>query len=198
MLCVIIAIAFGIALPMTAIQILWINMVLEVTLGLVLAFEPSEPDTMRRPPRRRDEPILSRFLAWRVVLVSLLFTAGVFFVFEYAMRQGLGEDVARTMVVNTIVVMEIFYLFNVRYMHMTSFSLIGAMGTRAVLLAIAAVVAAQLAFTYAPFMQALFGTAPIALKDGLPIIGIGVLLMVVLEVEKAAMRRFMPLVEIAP
>lgn len=198
MLCVIIAIAFGLALPMTAIQILWINMVLEVTLGLVLAFEPSEPDTMRRPPRKRDEPILSRFLAWRVVLVSLLFTAGVFFVFEYAMRQGLGENVARTMVVNTIVVMEIFYLFNVRYMHMTSFSLVGAMGTRAVLLAITAVVAAQLAFTYAPFMQALFGTAPVALKDGLPIIGIGVLLMVVLEVEKAAMRRFMPLVEIAP
>ncbi|MBX3573278.1 MAG: HAD-IC family P-type ATPase [Mesorhizobium sp.] len=198
MLCVIIAIAFGLALPMTAIQILWINMVLEVTLGLVLAFEPSEPDSMRRPPRKRDEPILSRFLAWRVVLVSLLFTAGVFVIFGYAMRQGLGEDVARTMVVNTIVVMEIFYLFNVRYMHMTSFSLVGAMGTRAVLLAIAAVVAAQLAFTYAPFMQALFGTAPIALKDGLPIIGIGVLLMVVLEVEKAAMRRFMPLVEIAP
>src|SRR5690606_37402479 len=133
MLCVIIAIAFGLALPMTAIQILWINMVLEVTLGLVLAFEPSEPDSMRRPPRKRDEPILSRFLAWRVVLVSLLFTAGVFVIFGYAMRQGLGEDVALTMVVNTIVVMEIFYLFNVRYMHMTSFSLVGAMGTRAVL-----------------------------------------------------------------
>ncbi|MCO5160786.1 MAG: HAD-IC family P-type ATPase [Mesorhizobium sp.] len=198
MLCVIIAIAFGLALPMTAIQMLWINLVLEVTLGLVLAFEPSEPDTMRRPPRKRDEPILSRFLVWRVVLVSLLFTAGVFVIFEYAIRQGLGEDVARTMVVNTIVVMEIFYLFNVRYMHMTSFSLIGAMGTRAVLLAIAAVVTAQLAFTYAPFMQALFGTAPIALKDGLPIIGIGILLMVILEVEKAAMRRFMPLVQIAP
>ena len=198
MLCVLIAIALGLALPMTAIQMLWINLVLEVTLGLVLAFEPSEPDAMRRPPRKRDEPILSRFLVWRVVLVSLLFTAGVFVIFEYAMRQGLGEDAARTMVVNTIVVMEIFYLFNVRYMHMTSFSLVGAMGTRAVLLAVSAVVAAQLAFTYAPFMQALFGTAPIALKDGLPIVGIGVLLMIILEAEKAAMRRFMPLVEIAP
>jgi magnesium-transporting ATPase (P-type) len=198
MLCVIIAIAFGLALPMTAIQMLWINLVLEVTLGLVLAFEPSEPDAMRRPPRKRDEPILSRFLVWRVVLVSLLFTAGVFVIFEYAIRQGLGEDAARTMVVNTIVVMEIFYLFNVRYMHRTSFSLVGAMGTRAVLLAIGAVVAAQLAFTYAPFMQALFGTAPIALKDGLPIVGIGVLLMIIMEAEKAAMRRFMPLVEIAP
>ena len=198
MLCVLIAIALAVALRRPAIQMLWINLVLEVTLGLVLAFEPSEPDAMRRPPRKRDEPILSRFLVWRVVLVSLLFTAGVFVIFEYAMRQGLGEDAARTMVVNTIVVMEIFYLFNVRYMHMTSFSLVGAMGTRAVLLAVSAVVAAQLAFTYAPFMQALFGTAPIALKDGLPIVGIGVLLMIILEAEKAAMRRFMPLVEIAP
>ena len=183
---------------MSPVQILWVNLATEVTLGLALAFEPSEPGVMRRPPRRRDEPILSKFLMWRVVLVSLLFAAGAFFVFEYAIRQGLGEAVARTMVVNTIVVMEIFYLFNVRYMHMTSFSLVGAMGTRAVLMAIAVVVAAQLAFTYAPFMQALFGTAPIALKDGLPVIGIGILLMVVLEIEKAAMRRLMPLVEMEP
>lgn len=197
-LCVLIAIAFGLALPMSPVQILWVNLATEVTLGLALAFEPSEPGVMRRPPRRRDEPILSKFLVWRVVLVSLLFAAGAFFVFEYAIRQGLGEAVARTMVVNTIVVMEIFYLFNVRYMHMTSFNLVGAMGTRAVLMAIAVVVAAQLAFTYAPFMQALFGTAPIALKDGLPVIGIGILLMVMLEIEKAVMRRLMPLVAMEP
>ncbi|MCR5857871.1 HAD-IC family P-type ATPase [Mesorhizobium sp. J428] len=191
-LCVILAITFGLTLPMTPVQILWVNLVTEVTLGLVLAFERSEPSVMRRPPRRRDEPILSRFLVWRVVLVSLLFTAGVFFVYEYAMRHGLGEDAARTMVVNTLVVMEIFYLFNVRYLHTTSFSLIGAMGTPAVLGAIAAVAALQLAFTYAPFMHSLFGSAPIAFADGLLIVGIGVVLMVVLEAEKAAMRRLMP------
>ena len=191
-LCVVAAILLGLALPMTPVQILWINMILTVTLGLVLAFEPSEPNVMQRLPRKRDVPILSRFLVWRVVFVSVLFSIGVFFVFEYAMRRGLGEDAARTMVVNTLVVMEIFYLFNVRYLHMTSFSLIGAAGTPAVLAAISVVVAAQLAFTYAPFMHALFDSAPVAFQDGVLIVGVGVLLMVVLEVEKAAVRRLWP------
>lgn len=188
-LCVVLAIVLDLALPMTPVQILWINMILTVTLGLVLAFEPPEPDVMRRPPRRRDAPILSRFLVWRVVFVSALFSVGVFFVFEYAMRRYLGEEVARTMVVNALVVMEIFYLFNVRYLHRTSFSLVGAMGTPAVLGSIAVVVAAQLAFTYAPVMHALFGSAPVAFVDGLVVIGVGVAVMVVLEIEKAAIRR---------
>ncbi len=192
-LCVIIAIVFGLALPMTPVQILWINMILTVTLGLALAFEPSEPNVMSRPPRERDAPILSRFLVWRVAFVSLLFTAGVFFIFEYALRRGLGDDVARTMVVNTLVVMEIFYLFNVRYLHTTSFSLVGATGTPAVLGAIAVVVAGQLAFTYVPFMHALFGSAPVAFADGVVIILVGGAMMAILEVEKALLRRTPPI-----
>ncbi len=94
------------------------------------------------------------------------------------------------MVVNTLVVMEIFYLFNVRYLHMTSFSLPGAVGTPAVLAALGVVIAAQLAFTFAPFMQALFDTAPLTLPEGAFILGIGVTVMAVLEIEKALMRRF--------
>ncbi len=187
-LCVIFAVVIGATLPMAPIQILWINMILTVTLGLVLAFEPCEPDVMHRPPRRRDAPILSRFLVWRIAFVSLVFLLGVFGVFEYALRRGYAEDGARTMVINTLVVMEIFYLFNVRYLHRTSFSLAGAMGTPAVLAAIAVVVAAQLLFTFAPFMNELFGTAPIALPDGLLILAIGVITMAVLECEKAAVR----------
>ena len=106
--------------------------------------------------------------------------------------RGYDLEGARTMVVNTVIVMEIFYLFNVRYLHMTSFSLVGAMGTPAVLIAIAAVAVAQFAFTYAPFMNALFQTAPIAFLDGLLIVAIGVATMVVMEVEKVVARRLWP------
>lgn len=197
-LVVILAIVFGLALPMTPVQILWINMILTVTLGLVLAFEPAEPDVMRRPPRQRNAPILSPFLIWRVIFVSALFAVGVFGIFEYAMRSGLGDAAARTMVVHTIVVMEIFYLFNVRYLYKTSFSMIGAAGTPAVLLAIAAVVVAQLAFTYAPFMHGLFGTAPISLVHGLMIVGIGIVTMSILEVEKTLSRRLWPSIALSP
>lgn len=188
-ICVVLAILFGLALPMSPVQILWINMILTVTLGLVLAFEPPEPNVMRRPPRGRDAPLVTGFLAWRILFVSVLFTTGVFGIYEYAMRSGESEPVARTMVVNAIVVMEIFYLFNVRYLHMTSFNLKGVLGTPAVLAAIGVVVAAQLAFTYAPPMHALFDSAPIGLADGALIIAIGVATMVILEAEKALMRR---------
>ncbi len=137
----VIALLAGFTIPMTPAQILWINMILTVTLGLVLAFEPSEPDVMQRPPRRPNAALLSPFLVWRIFFVSVLFVAGGFFIFAWALQvRGFDLETARTMVVNTLVVMEIFYLFNVRYMHMTSITWRGALGTPVVLAAIGAVV----------------------------------------------------------
>ncbi|MCY7279416.1 MAG: cation-transporting P-type ATPase [Sphingomonas bacterium] len=189
-LSVVLAILLGLALPMTPVQILWINTITGVTLALVLAFEPTEPKVMQRAPRPRDAPLLSRFVLRRIGIVSVLFMIGVFGIFEYAMQRGLGEAVARTLVVNTVVVMQIFYLFNVRYLHITSFSIRGVLGTRAVLAAVGVVIAAQLAFTYAPVMQALFGSAAISFLDAAIVLAIGIVLLVVLEIEKAVMRHF--------
>jgi magnesium-transporting ATPase (P-type) len=197
-LAIIAALAFGFILPMTPTQILWVNMILTVTLGLVLAFEPAEPGTMQRSPRPPDASLLSPFMIWRVVLVSLLFTAGALGIFAWAMMRGSGVELARTMVVNTLCVMEVFYLFNVRYLHMRSFTWRGARGTPAVLWAVTAVVLAQLAFTYAPWMQAIFDTRAVPLVDGLMILAIGVLSMVVLEVEKALLRRWRVFPELNP
>ncbi len=185
---IITAILLGLALPMTPVQMLWVNMVTAVALGLTLAFEPTEPDVMRRPPRAPDEPILSGFLIWRVILVSLLFVAGAFGMFFWAEARGLAIEEARTIVVNTIVVMEIFYLFSVRYLHATSLTWQGMLGTPAILIGVGVVVAAQFVFTYAPFMQGLFATRPISLLDGVAIVGIGVALFVVLELEKLGRR----------
>jgi magnesium-transporting ATPase (P-type) len=126
---------------------------------------------------------------WRVIFVSLIFLVGALAIFFYALNKGLDVDTARTMVVNTIIVLEIFYLFNVRYLHATSFTWRGALGTPPVLIAVGIVVAAQLAFTYWPVMHHLFATKPVALPDGLLIIGVGVVAMIVLEAEKHLMRR---------
>ncbi|MBN9018635.1 MAG: cation-transporting P-type ATPase [Rhizobiales bacterium] len=188
-LTVVTAILLGFTMPMAAAQILWINLITSVTLGLALAFEPPEPDVMRRQPRPASAPLLSPFLVWRILLVSVLFAAGGLAIFFYALGKGLPLDTARTMVVNAIVVFEIFYLFSVRYLHMTSFTIRGLFGTPAVLAALVVVVLAQFAFTYLPLMQALFQTRPIALVDGLVIIGAGVALMVILEIEKVILRR---------
>jgi magnesium-transporting ATPase (P-type) len=189
-LTVIAAILIGFAMPMTPAQILWINMILTITLGLVLAFEPPEPHVMRRPPRPAHAGLLTPFLVWRVIFVSLIFLAGALSIFFYALNRGLDIETARTMVVNTIVVLEIFYLFNVRYLHMTSFTWRGALGTPPVLIAVSAVVVAQFAFTYLPVMHELFATRPVSFVDGLLIVAVGVMSMVILEIEKHLMRKF--------
>ena len=189
-LAVIAAMLLNFAMPMSPVQILWVNLITAVTLGLVLAFEPPEPNVMHRPPRAVDAGLLSPFLVWRIVFVSLLFTTAALAVFFYALGTGLGIEAARTMVVNTIVVLEIFYLFNVRYLHVSSFSWRGLLGTPPVLIAIAIVTIAQFAFTYLPFMQELFESRPVGLVDGMLILAIGVVMMAILESEKLLIRRF--------
>ena len=188
-LAIIAALLMGMTLPMTAPQILWINMILTITLGLVLAFEPPEAGVMRRPARDAGAALLSAFMVWRVCFVSVLFVVAVMGIYTWAIGRGHDVASARTMVVNTLCVLEIFYLFSVRYLHAGSFSRRGIRGTSAVLWAVAGVVLAQLAFTYTPWMQAIFDTRPTPLFEGLVIIATGVALFVLLELEKAFLRR---------
>ncbi len=179
------AIAFGLALPITPVQILWVNMITAVGLGLTLAFEPTEPLTMRRPPRPSDEPLLAPLLLWRVVFVSGLFVLGAFGVFFRALAQGLDLETARTLVVNALVAMEIFYLFSARYTHGSAFTREGLRGTRAVWAGVGFVALAQLAFTYAPPAQLLFETRALALGDLALVVGVGVAVFALVELEKA-------------
>ncbi|WP_187972002.1 cation-transporting P-type ATPase [Aquibium microcysteis] len=181
---IILAIAFGLTLPVTPIQILWINMVTAVALGLTLAFEPTEEGAMARPPRRSREALLSGRLRWRILFVSALMVAGTMGVFMLALAEGHTVGTARTMAVNAIVVMEIFYLFSVRYVHGPSLTWQGVLGTPAVLTGVAIVVAAQFAFTYAPPLQAIFGSEALRLNDGLVVVGAGVAMLLVVELEK--------------
>jgi magnesium-transporting ATPase (P-type) len=182
------AILFGLTLPLTPVQILWINTVTAVTLGLTLAFEPTEPDAMRRPPRRADAPLLSGVLVWRILFISALFMIGAFGMFAWAQARGQSLAEARTLVVNTLVVLEIFYLFSVRYQRLPSLTWQGILGTPAVLLGVAGVVALQFAFTYLPVLQSLFDTRAVAFWDGVVVVLVGVALLLVLEIEKYVRR----------
>jgi magnesium-transporting ATPase (P-type) len=181
---IILALLLGLTLPITALQILWVNLVTATTLGIALAFEPTEERTMRRPPRPRDAPLLTGELVWLVALAALLFVAGVLGIYGYALRRGYPVELARTLALNTLVVMEIFYLFFVRNLHGASLTWRAVRGTRAVWAAVLAVTAAQFAVTYLPPLQAVFETRPVALADGLLVVAIGVLLLAVIEAEK--------------
>jgi magnesium-transporting ATPase (P-type) len=184
------AILLGLTLPIAPLQILWVNMVSSIALALTLAFEPAEPGVMARPPRPPGASLLDAFLWWRVAAVSALFSAGIFGGFTAATAAGLPPEAARTVAVNTLVAMEIFYLFSVRYLNAPSFTARGVRGTGAVLLGLAAALAAQAAFTYAPPLAAVFGTQALSPAWIAFSAACGAGVFALLEVEKAALRRW--------
>lgn len=187
---IILAMLFGLALPVTPVQILWINMVTAVALGLTLAFEPTEAGVMRRPPRPAGEGLLSARLVWRIVFVSVLMVIGTFGLYHWTLQRGLGIEIARTAVVNALVTMEIFYLFSVRYVHGSSLTLRGVLGTPAVLIGVATVAVAQLAFTYLPAFHSAFGSRALGPSEALVVLATGWILLLVVETEKRVARRW--------
>ncbi len=191
-LTIIVALFAGLALPITPVQILWVNLVTAVTLGLALAFEPSEPGTMRRPPRPRDEPLLTGTLIWHIVLVSVLFLAAVYGMYGAAIDRGHPEALARTLAVNQLVVLQIFYLFFIRKAHGTSLTWTAARGTPVVWVCVIAVTAAQFAMTYAPPLQHVFGTQAVPFGDGVTLVAVGAAFFVLIEIEKQMRLVFSP------
>ncbi len=181
---IVLAILAGMSLPITAVQILWVNLITAVTLGLALAFEPSEPATMRRPPRPRHEPLLTGALIWHIVLVSTLFVAAVFGIYAYAIDRGYSIEVAQTMAVNMLVVLEIFHLFFVRNIYGTSVTWAAVKGTPIIWACVGIVTAAQFAVTYLPPLQAVLGTAPVSFGDGVLIVAVGAVFFAIIETEK--------------
>ena len=181
---VVVALLLGLALPVTPVHILWVNLITGITLGIALAFEPTEVGTMARPPRARDAPILSGTLVWHVVLVALLFLAAVFGVFTYASGKGYPLALAQTMAMNTLVVLEIFHLFFIRNFHSSSLTWAAARGTRVVWAVVIVITLAQVAVTYLPVLQGVLGTRPVPLMDGVLIVAVGIAFFAIIEIEK--------------
>ncbi len=181
---IVFALLIGATLPITPIQILWVNLITAITLGVALAFEPTEANTMRRPPRQRTEPLLNAELVWHIIFVSVLFLIGVFGSYQYAIAKGYSIDLARTIALNTLVVMEIFHLFFIRNIYGTSLTWDAVKGTKIIWLVVVTITAAQFLITYLPFLQGVFQTQSISFLDGLLIVGIGILLFAIIEIEK--------------
>ena len=191
-LVVLVAIVTGVALPILPVQILWINMTTAVALGLMLAFEPGESNIMSRPPRTPGQPILTRTLVWRIVLVGAIMLAGAFGLYEWAVQAGYSLDEARTVAVNAFVAMEIGYLFNCRALDRSLLS-VGLLSNRLLLGGVAVTVLLQLMITYLPAMNAAFQTAPLPGAAWIPVLALGVLIYGIVGVDKwFAARRLSP------
>lgn len=183
------AIIAGTTLPITPLQILWVNMITAVTLALALPFEPTEPDAMRRPPRRPKEPLLTPFLLWRIAFVTVILVAGTFGLFLWERASGADVETARTVAVNTLVMFEAFYLLSARHFFGSALTREGLLGNRYALWAIALVSLFQILFTYATPMQHLFGTTAIDLAAWARILLVAASVLVLVEAEKALLRR---------
>lgn len=186
---VIAAILFELTLPLTPAQVLWINMVTSSTLGLALAFEPAERGLMSRAPRPPGEALLSGFFVWRVLMVSALMMTGALGLFLWELQAGSSIEVARTMAVNAVVVAEMFYLVNSRFILAPVLSRQGLTGNRMVLWALAACIPLQWAFTHTPLMQDIFGSADLSVQEWAKVLGAGLLVFFVAELEKFVIRR---------
>ena len=139
---------------------------------------------MKRSPVTIQEALLSKILIWRIVFVSFVFLLGIFGIFQFTLLNGGSIETARTMAVNTLIILEVFYLFSSRYIHGPSLTSRGIRGTPAVLMAVSAVVVLQLGFTYLPFMQYLFDTRSLNLISCIQIGIVGIAGFFVLEMNK--------------
>jgi calcium-translocating P-type ATPase len=187
-LVIMVAIFVGFTAPITAPQILWVNMVTSVALGLVVSFEPHELDVMQRSPRAVDLPILDAFGIWRVLFVGLALLTLTLWAFFWMKQNGASDALARVVAVNALVIGQIFYLLNSRYKIGSSLSLKAHLDNKYLPLGIGAVVILQLLFTYAPPLQVLFETAAIPIRIWPWLLLGGFVFFFVVEAEKLIIR----------
>lgn len=181
---IVVAILFGWLLPITPVQILWINTITAITLTLALVFETGEANIMQRPPRPRQQGLVSLNLLYRILLVGGVGAATVFGLFSWKLQQGASIETARAVAVNALVIFECFYLLGARSLYDSIWHGRYWQGIKPALLAIAISILLQLGFTYLPASQALFGVASLHLSDWLIITLVSCPILLLIELEK--------------
>lgn len=184
-------------LPMLPTQLLWINLVAAIALALPLAFEVKEPSVMKRPPRKPNEPIFSRYVTFRVLFVSILMTAGTLLLFNWEYTNSLASNMAQidalaksqTIAVTFIIMFQIFYLINCRSLKDSIFK-IGLFSNKIIFWGILAILMLQALFIYTPFMQNVFGTASLKIRDILIAFVAGSSILLIIAFEKWLVNKF--------
>lgn len=169
-------------LPLQATQLLWINIVSAITIQFALIFEPAEPGIMNRKPHKTGNKLMIRHDVWQMAYVSVLMPVISLISHHWLLDQGVSETVASTVMVNTVALSKVFYLFNIRTSE-SAFSKASFTNPKAFLI-ISVMVVLQLLLTFVPFMQAAFSTESISLVGWLIAIGAGIIVLLVTELDK--------------
>ena len=186
---ILLAVLAGLTLPLTPVQVLWVNMATAVTLALALAFEPVESDVMGAAPRDSRAGLVTAMMVTRIAWVGLFLTAAVFALFNAALSAGGSEALARSVALNMLVAGEIVYLFNCRRWASPSWTFEALAANPVAWYSVGALIVLQLALTYWPPMQEIFGVAGLGLSDWLTIGAVCAALFVLVELEKFAIDR---------
>ncbi len=180
------SILFGTMMPLTPVQILWVNMVTSITVSLALAFEKIEPHAMKRPPRSPKVPLLSGYFIWRILFVSILIGGGTLLMNLHLLDNGISEDIVKTITLQTIVITQMFHLFNSRNINQFAINK-DFFSNKAVFVVCGLLIILQLGITYIPFMNNVFGTYPLEAHYWIYPVVLGIIVFVVVEIEKAIM-----------
>ncbi|MFC6322872.1 HAD-IC family P-type ATPase [Companilactobacillus baiquanensis] len=169
-------------IPLHPTQLLWINMVSAITIQFALIFEPAEEGIMKRAPRKTGAKFMNRHDIFQMAYVAILISGVSLIVDAWLNSKGVGEVISSTTMVNVLVIGKIFYLFNIRTKKL-AFSSDFFSNPKAFLF-IGLMIVLQLILTYVPFMQGIFYTGNIGLKEwGFAIIG-GFIVLIVAEIDK--------------
>ncbi len=179
--------ALGTQMPILPVQILWINMSTAILLGITLAFQPIEPGIMRKPPRAPSEPLLTNYLAQRVLLVALTMVIGGLMVF-FIEKNRVSLEAARTAAGNVLVFIQIGYLFSSRSVWQPIYK-VPISSNWWVPAGACAMIIAQLFWSYDPMMQRLFRTGTMDILAWLDVLLVTLASVVLSEIQKAWQRR---------
>ncbi|MBU0648664.1 HAD-IC family P-type ATPase [Patescibacteria group bacterium] len=177
------ALVMRLPLPITAAQILWINLITDGLPNAALTIEPGEKDVMNVQPRRRDEPLLNREMKAIIFLIGIITDIGLLALFAYMLNIGKDIDYARTIVFAALGIDSLFYVFSCKSLRHTIFR-INPFSNIYLVGAVIAGLGIQLLALYAPFFQNIFHLISLHFKDWLLIIAIGIVEILVIELTK--------------
>jgi magnesium-transporting ATPase (P-type) len=193
---IVVALIIGVDVPFTALQILWVNLITSITLGLVLAFEKPQPRLMRTLPRPVGKSIFGNFVSWRVLYVATLLVGAVLGNFHWEKLRFENLEKLRTVAVNTLSVGQVCYLFNCRHLRHSEWPPWNyLLGNPVIYIGILGVFLAQGLFTYSLAFQSLFQTKPLDGLSWAKMILFGIAIFSLVELEKMlsnCYRRYYP------
>ncbi len=168
----------GRELPILSLQILWLNMLNSITMTVPLAFEPKSSGVMKQQPRPANEPLLTANRIKRILAISLYNWTLIFGMFEWVRQSDWGTmELARTMAIQALVMGRIFYLLSLSQLLPSliakfSGSKEEVSGAPALAVGIVLAMILQLIFANSPFINQIFGTAPMNLDQWLICFGV--------------------------